>query len=73
MIDIKQEKLGTVARKVRISLRLTQQQLAGMAGISEEAVSLFENNLPVYLDARRRVIKVLWAIKANRYTSICHD
>ncbi|MBN1189123.1 MAG: hypothetical protein JXA46_05160 [Dehalococcoidales bacterium] len=58
--------LGYKAKKVRLSLRLTQQELADLSGVSRCTVRLFENNLPVILDARRRIIKELWAIKVNR-------
>ncbi len=73
MVDTKHEKMGIMARKVRISLRLTQQQLADRTGISREAVYLFEHNLPVYLDARRKILKELWAIKTYRQANIYHN
>jgi transcriptional regulator with XRE-family HTH domain len=63
---VQAETLGTRARRVRLSLRVTQQDLAIRTGVSIKAISLFENNLPVYLDARRRILKELWAIKASR-------
>jgi transcriptional regulator with XRE-family HTH domain len=63
-ICVKRERFGSMARRVRISLHLTQRELAEMTGVSREAVYLFEHNLPVYLDARRRILKQLWAIKA---------
>lgn len=66
MMENKAKKWGTLARKVRISLQLTQQQLANQSGISNNTVDLFEHNLPVFLDARRRIIKELWAIKTQR-------
>ena len=58
--------LGESARKVRLALGISQQELANMTGISRECVYLFEHNLPVYLDARRKILKELWAIKAAR-------
>jgi transcriptional regulator with XRE-family HTH domain len=60
------ELFGSMARRVRISLHLTQRQIAAMTGVSKEAVYLFEHNLPVYLDARRKILKQLWAIKAAK-------
>jgi transcriptional regulator with XRE-family HTH domain len=60
------ELFGSMARRVRISLHLTQREIAAMTGVSKEAVYLFEHNLPVYLDARRKILKQLWAIKAAR-------
>jgi transcriptional regulator with XRE-family HTH domain len=62
----KPESLGTRARRVRLSLRLTQHELSDLSGVSRYAIYLFENSLPVTLDARRRIIKELWAIKVNR-------
>jgi len=63
---VQAESLGTRARKVRLSLRITQHELSDLSGVSRNAISLFENNMPVTLDARRRIIKELWAIKVNR-------
>jgi transcriptional regulator with XRE-family HTH domain len=54
---------GVNAKRMRISKLLTQQELADMAGVSLEEVDLFEQNLPVPLDARRRILKELWAKK----------
>ena len=59
--------IGFKARKLRVSLHLTQQKLAEMAGVSLGEVELFEHNLPLALDARRRILKGLWAIKANQH------
>jgi transcriptional regulator with XRE-family HTH domain len=58
--------LGDSARKVRQSLGLTQQQLAEISGLSKESVYQFEHHLPVCLDARRRILKALWALKSSR-------
>jgi DNA-binding transcriptional regulator YiaG len=55
--------MGPWARSVRRALRLTQQELADIAGISQEDVDLFEQSLPVRLDARRRILKELWAAR----------
>lgn len=56
--------LGFKARRLRVSLLLTQQELASIAGVATEEVDLFEHNLPVRLDAKRRLLKELWARKA---------
>jgi DNA-binding XRE family transcriptional regulator len=69
MTRVETRTLGDCARKVRLELGISQQQLANMAGISRECVYQFEHNLPVYLDARRRIIKELWAIKVARSVS----
>jgi transcriptional regulator with XRE-family HTH domain len=65
-IVVPSEALGARTRKLRLSLRLTQQELSYLSGVSKEAIHAFEHNQPVILDARRRILKELWAIKANR-------
>lgn len=60
------EPLGVVAMRVRMAHGLTRQKLADMAGVREEDVHLFEHNLPLYLDGRRKIMKALWAAKGNR-------
>ena len=56
---------GDKVRKLRRSMNLTRQQVADMAHVSREEVSLFEQNQPVKLDVRRRILKELWAIRSN--------
>jgi transcriptional regulator with XRE-family HTH domain len=63
---IQPETLGIRTRKLRLALRITQQELSIRSGVSRETIGLFEHNLPVILDARRRILKELWAIKAGR-------
>lgn len=46
-------------RKMRISLMLTQQELAKLAGVPREEVDSFERNLPVRLGARNKILKEL--------------
>jgi DNA-binding XRE family transcriptional regulator len=57
--------LGFKARRLRIAEGITQRELAGMAGVSVEAVDLFEHNLPLPLDDKRRILKELWAKKSR--------
>ena len=59
---------GFKARKLRISQMLTKQKLANMAGVSREEVDLLEKNLPLPLDARRRLLKELWAGRSRYQT-----
>jgi|WetSurMetagenome_2_1015567.scaffolds.fasta_scaffold1169700_1 transcriptional regulator with XRE-family HTH domain len=66
---VAQNTLGQSAHKVRLDLGLSQQQVADMAGISMESVFQYEHGLPVYLDARRKILKALWAAKAFRQNS----
>ena len=56
----RESQLGPWARSVRMALKLTQQELANMAGVSLQEVCLFEKNMPVRLDARRKLLKLLW-------------
>lgn len=58
--------LGSKVRKLRIAQHITQQKLADMAGVSAEAVDLFEHNLPLPLDNKRRILKELWAEKIKK-------
>jgi transcriptional regulator with XRE-family HTH domain len=57
---------GYNVRKLRISRMLSQQQLADLAGVSRKQVALFEHNLPLPLDCKRRILKELWARKAEK-------
>jgi DNA-binding XRE family transcriptional regulator len=57
---------GVKAKRLRISFLLTRQELADLAGVPKEHVDLLEQNLPVPLDSKRRIIKELWAIKARK-------
>ena len=57
--------IGFRAKKLRISQLLTQQELADMTGISRESVDLFEHNLPVPLDTKRKLFKELLCIKSR--------
>ena len=56
------------ARSVRVALNLSQEELADRCGISQEEVDLFEHQLPVRLDAKRKLQKELWAAR----TGLCH-
>jgi transcriptional regulator with XRE-family HTH domain len=56
---------GFKAKKLRTSNHLTRRELAKIAGVSPDEINLFERNLPVPLDARRRILKELWARKGG--------
>ena len=64
---------GFKARKLRIAQHISQQKLAEMAGVTMESIDLFEHNLPLPLDNKRRILRELWANKsrsdAQRITS----
>ena len=57
---------GFKARRLRVSQLLTQRELANIAGTSQEDVSLLEHDLPVRLDAKRKLLRELWARKAGK-------
>ena len=50
---------GFKAKKMRVSLMLTQQELANLAGVSREEVDLFEQNFPVRLEIKNKILKEL--------------
>ncbi len=62
----RESSIGFKAKRLRISQRLTQRELANLAGVSLEEVDLFEHNLPIPLDSKRKILKELWAKKAGK-------
>jgi transcriptional regulator with XRE-family HTH domain len=62
----RESKLGFKARRLRIAEHITQRELAEMAGVTVEAVDLFEHNLPLPLDFKRRILRVLYSRKTMR-------
>ncbi len=61
----RESSIGFKAWKLRRARLITQQELADMVGVSSEEVNLFENNLPVPLDTRRRLLKELLSLKSG--------
>lgn len=51
--------LNSLAKEMRLSLGLKQQELAELAGISEVEVDSFECSLPVPLENRNKILKIL--------------
>jgi DNA-binding XRE family transcriptional regulator len=51
---------------LRISSMLTRKELADLAGVPREQVALFEHDLPLPLDSKRRILKELWARKVKK-------
>ena len=62
--------MGTLARSLRITLQLTQQELADSVGASKKDVDLFENNLPLPLDIKNKLLKKLYAAKSARESQL---
>ncbi|MFC1941602.1 hypothetical protein ACFLWU_00070 [Chloroflexota bacterium] len=58
--------IGIRARRLRISEFLTRQQLAALSGVSVQEVGIFERNLPLQLDSRRKILKALWTEKTRK-------
>jgi len=63
---IKDNKPGSEARRLRINLHLSRPELAVLAGVPVNNVNLYERNLPVPLDVRRRIHKELWSLKNKK-------
>ncbi len=57
--------LGYKTKRLRVSLRLTQHELATLAGVLPEEIDLLEENLPVTLATKLKILRVIWARKAD--------
>jgi len=57
---------GSKAHRLRVHFHLSEQKLADIAGVPFEQVGLFEHDLPVPLDSKRRILKELWAKKSRK-------
>ena len=57
---------GSIARRLRIAAHLSSQELADLANVPYEHVGLFEQDLPLPLDSKRRILKELWARKNRK-------
>lgn len=67
VLSIDQEtSLGLKAKRLRLALLLTQHNLAAVAGVPTAEVDLFEQNLPVRVDTKRKLLRELWARKVGR-------
>ncbi|MFC2066387.1 hypothetical protein ACFLUO_04915 [Chloroflexota bacterium] len=66
----RESSMVTKARNLRILLQLTQQELADSVGVPKEDVNLFENNLPIPLDIKNRLLKKLYAAKSARESQL---
>ena len=62
----RESSIGFKAWRLRRAQFLSQQELAAKAGVPLEEVDLFENNLPVPLDTRRKVLKELLYMKSEK-------
>lgn len=55
-----------MVRRLRIYSRLSRQKLADLAGVPRAHVDLFERDLPLPLDSKRRILRELWARKIRK-------
>lgn len=61
---------GFWARSLRTHLELSQKELAKLAKVSPKAVDLLENNQPLPLEEKRKILTQLYAEKARKLS--CH-
>ncbi len=57
--------LGFKTKRLRVSLRLTQHDLAALAGVLAEEVDLLEENMPVKMETKLKILRGIWARKAD--------
>jgi DNA-binding XRE family transcriptional regulator len=65
-ISTQEPSLAAQAKKLRLSCLLTQEELAQAAGVSREEVNRLEQGLPLILNSKRKILKELWARKAEK-------
>lgn len=58
--------LGLEAKRIRLTLPLTQHELATIAGVSLKEVDLFEHDLPVQVDVKLKILRELWARQVGK-------
>ena len=58
--------LGLEAKRIRLTLPLTQHELATIARVSFEEVDLFEHNLPVQADVKLKILRELWTRQVGK-------
>ncbi len=63
--DIQYSSVGSEARKLRMSLCLTQQELAHTTGVSLKDIRLFEQGLPLPVSCKINVLRELWSRTVN--------
>ena len=61
---------GFWARSLRTHLELSQKELAKLAKVSRKAVDLLENNQPLPLEEKQKILTQLYAEKARKLS--CH-
>ena len=69
--SLRESSIGLWARRLRISLQLTEQELADSVVVSKNDVYLFEHNLPIRLDLKQKLLKKLYAVKIANECQLC--
>ncbi|MFC1962145.1 hypothetical protein ACFLWN_03840 [Chloroflexota bacterium] len=59
--------IGHWARNLRVYLELKPKELARKANVTLEEVILFEQNRPVSIDIKNRILKALYAIRLKNW------
>ena len=62
----KKRSLGLEAKRIRLSLLLTQYELATIAGVTLDEVDLFEHNIPVQVGVKLKILRELWHRKVGK-------
>ena len=62
--------LRLLSKDIRISLGLTQEELANLASVSQDDVDYFEHSLPVQLESRQKILKTLYGSTKLQMTSM---
>ena len=52
--------LRLLSKEIRLSLGLTQEELADLADVHQDDVDYFEHSLPVQLETRQKILKTLY-------------
>jgi transcriptional regulator with XRE-family HTH domain len=59
--------LGCWAKSLRTHLELSQKEIAKLAGVPLKSVDLLENNEPLPLEEKRKILRELYLIKTNKF------
>ena len=62
-ISTREPSMSAQVKKLRLSSLLTQKELAVAADVSCDEVNRMERGLPLPLNAKRKILKELWARK----------
>jgi len=57
---------GFQVQRLRMTSFLSREELADLANVPLEHVDLFEQDLPLPLDSKRKMLKTLWARKIKK-------